>query len=124
MLSVKQYLCPRYGKGTKSTSGLIRHFNACTKEVPQTTHLHKLYDDAIDPLDRDFEDRSQLLDETNYIIRNATESPTKRTPWNRLLANKFSSLLRKEWFTGKEFPAGIPVSDIKYNYPGLKHSVL
>ena len=121
MLSVKQYLCSRYGKRTKSTSGLTRHLNACTKEVPQTAHLHKLYDDPVDTSDGDLEDGSQLLDETNYTVRDATDSPTERTPRDGLLASESSSSLREEWFTGKEFPAGTPVSDIKYNHPGLKH---
>ena len=30
-------------------------------------------------------------------------------------------MLREKWFTGKEVPAGTPVSDIKYKHPGLKH---
>ena len=121
MLSVKQYSCPRCEKGTKSTSGLIRHLNACTKKVPQTAHLHKLYNDPVDISDGDLEDGSQLLDETNYTIRDTTDSPTERTPWDGLLVSESSSSLREEWFTGKEFLAGILVSDIKYNHPGLKH---
>ena len=28
IISAKLYLCPRYGKGTKSTSGLTRNLNA------------------------------------------------------------------------------------------------
>ena len=121
MLSAKQYLYPRYGKGTKSTSGLTKHLNACTKEISQTTDLYKIHDDLVDKLDGDLKDRSQLLDETNYIIRDATDSPTERTPRNGLLANKSLSSLREEWFTGKEFSAGTSISDIKYNHPGLKH---
>ena len=62
-----------------------------------------------------------MLDETNYNVRDTTDLPTKKTSRDGLLASKFLSLLRKEWFTGKEFPAGTPVSDIKYNHPGLKH---
>ena len=100
---------------------MTRHLNACTKEVPQTAHLDKLHDDLVDTLDGDLEDGSQLLDETNYIVRDATDLPTERTPWDRLLASEFLSSLREEWFTGKEFPAGTPVSDIKYNHSGLKH---
>ena len=121
MLFAKQYLCPRCGKGTKSTSGLIRHFNACIKEVPRTAHLHKLYDDPVDTSDGNLEDGSQLLDETNYIVRDATDLPTERTPRDRLLASESLSSLREEWFIGNKFPAGTPVSDIKYNHPGLKH---
>ena len=83
--------------------------------------MYKLHDDPVDISDGDLEDGSQLLDETNYNVRDATDSPTKRTPWDGLLASKFLSLLREEWFTGNEFPAGIPVSDIKYNHLGLKH---
>ena len=100
---------------------MTRHLNACTKEVPQTAHLDKLHDDLVDTLDGDLEDGSQLLDETNYIVRDATDLPTERTPWDRLLASEFLSSLREEWFTGKEFPAGTPVSDIKYNHLRLKH---
>ena len=121
MSSAKQYSCPRCGKGTKSTSGLTRHLNACTKEVPQTAHLHKLHDDPVDTSDGDLEDGSQLLDETNYTVRDATDSPTERTPRDGLLASESLSLLREKWFTGKKFPAGTPVSDIKYNYLRLKH---
>ena len=62
-----------------------------------------------------------MLNETNYTVRDATDSPTERIPWDGLLASKFSSLLRKEWFTGNKFLAGTPASDIKYNYPGLKY---
>ena len=121
MLSAEQYSCPRCGKGTKSTSRLTKHLNACTKDVPQTAHLHKLHDDPVDISDGDLEDGSQFLDKTNYTVRDATNSPTERTPRDGLLASKFLSLLKEEWFTGKKFPARTPVSDIKYNHPGLKH---
>ena len=96
MLSAKHYSCPRCGKGIKSTSGLTRHLNACTKEVLQTAHLHKLYDDPVDTLDGDLEDRSQLLDETNYTVRDATDSPTEKTLRDGLLASKSLSSLREE----------------------------
>ena len=80
MLSAKQYLCPRCEKRTKSTSRLRKHFNACTKEISQTTHLYKPHDDPVDILDGDLEDKSQLLDETNYIVRDVIDLPTKNTP--------------------------------------------
>ena len=83
--------------------------------------MHKLHDDSIDTSDADLKDESQLLDETNYIVRDATDLPTKKTTRDRLLASEFLLLLREEWFTGKEFPAGTLVSDIKYNHLGLKH---
>ena len=121
MLSAKQYLCPKCRKGIKSISRLTRHFNSCTKEVPQTAHLHKLYEDPVDTSDGNLEDGSQLLDETNYTVRDATDLPTERTPRDGLLASESLSLLRKEWFTRNKFPAGTPISDIKYNHPGLKH---
>ena len=114
-------MCLRYGKGIKSTSELTRHLNAYTKKVPQTFHLHRLHDDPVDTSDGDLEDESQLLDKTNYTLRDATDLPTKKAPWDGLFASKSLSSLREKWFTGKEFPAGTPVSDIKYNHPGLKH---
>ena len=114
-------MCPRCRKKTKSTSGLTRHLNACTKEVSQITHLHKLYDDLVDILKGDLEDRSQLLDETNYNIKDATNLPTKKTSRDGLLASKSLLSLREEWFTRNKFPTDILVSDIKYNHPRLKH---
>ena len=121
MSSAKQYSCPKCGKEIKSTSGLKRHLNVYTKEIPQTAHLHKLHDDPVDTLDGDLEDGSQVLDKTNYTVRDATNLPTKRTPRDGLLTSESLSSLREKLFTGKEFPAGIPVSDIKYNHLGLKH---
>ena len=121
MLSAKQYLYPRYGKGIKSISGLTRHLNACTKEVLRTAHLDKLHDDLIDTLDGNLEDRSQLLDKINYTIRDTIDLPTEKTPWDGLLASESLSSLREKWFTGNKFPASTPVSDIRYNHLGLKH---
>lgn len=64
-------------------SGLTRYFNACIKEVSQTALLsihHKLYNNKKDILDKGLEDRSQLLDEINFIVRDATVTSTKKTP--------------------------------------------
>ena len=85
------------------------------------SRLYKLHDDPVDISDGDLEDEIQLLDETNYIVRDAIDLPTERTPWDGLLASKSLLSLREEWFTGNEFSAGILVSDIKYKHPGLKH---
>ena len=62
-----------------------------------------------------------MLDKTNYTVKDATDLPTKGTPRDRLLASESSSSLREEWFTRKEFPIGILVSNIKYNHLGLKY---
>ena len=83
--------------------------------------MHKLYDDLIDTSDGNLEDGSQLLNETNYIVGDATNLPIEKTPQDGLLTSEFSSLLREEWFTGNKFPAGTSVLDIKYNHLGLKH---
>ena len=80
MMSAKQYLCLRCKKGIKLTSRLTKHLNVCIKEVPQIAHLHKLHDDPVNISDENLEDGNQLLDETNYIIRDATDLPTERTP--------------------------------------------
>ena len=121
MSSAKQYSCPRCGKRTKSTSGLTRYLNACTKEIYRTAHFYKLYDDLVDTSDGNLEDGSQLLDKTNYTIRDVTDLPTEKTPRDRLLASESSSLLREEWFIRNKFSAGTLSSDIKYNHSGLKH---
>ena len=85
-------------------------------EVPQIAHVHKLHDDLVDTLDEYLENKSQLLDETNYAIRDITDLPIKRIPWDGLLASEFLLSLREEWSTRNKFPTGTPVSDIKYNH--------
>ena len=120
ILSIQKYSYYKHGKETKSISRFIRHLNICIKEISQTAYLHKLYDDKIDTLDGDLEDRNELLDKTNHIIRDTIDLSTKRIPQDRLLASEFLSSLRKMWFTRNEFLAGTPVSDIKYNHLRLK----
>ena len=100
---------------------MTKHLKAYIKKVSQTASLHKLYDDLVDRSDENLKDGSQLLDKTNYTVRDATDSPIERTPWDRLLASESSLLLREEWFIGNKFSAGIPVLDIKYNHLELKH---
>lgn len=87
MLFAKQYFCFRCEKGTKSTNSFTRHFNICIKEVAQIAPLpfyHKHYNNKKDILDggleEDLEDRSKLLDETNYSVRDVTNLLTKITP--------------------------------------------
>ena len=105
MLSAKQYPCLRLGKETKSTSGLTRNLNACTKKVFPTAQFqiyHKFYNDKVDTLDGELEDgsqledRSQLLDKINYIIKNATDLPTEIIPRDKLLASESLLSLRKD----------------------------
>ena len=82
MSSAKQYLCHKYRKRTKPTNGLTSHLNTCTKEVPQIAPLpihHKLHNDKEDTLDKGLEDGSELLNETNYIVRDVTNLSTKNT---------------------------------------------
>ena len=100
---------------------MTRYLNACTKEIYRTAHFYKLYDDLVDTSDGNLEDGSQLLDKTNYTIRDVTDLPTEKTPRDRLLASESSSLLREEWFIRNKFSAGTLVSDIEYNHPGLKY---
>ena len=61
------------------------------------------------------------MDKTNHTIRDATDLLTKNTSQDRLLASKCLLLLRKEWFIKNKFPAGTPISNIKYNNLGVKH---
>ena len=103
---------------------MTRHLNACTKEVLQIAQLqiqHIFYDDKINTSDEKLEDRSQLLDETNYTVRNTTNLLTKNIPWNGLLVSEFLSLSREGWFTRNEFLASTPISNIKYNHREVKH---
>ena len=96
MLSAKQYLCPRCVKEKKSINRLTKHLNTCIKEVSQTAHLHKLYDDPIDISDGDLENGSQLLEEISYTVRDETDSPTNKTSWDGLLTSESLFLLREE----------------------------
>ena len=121
MSSAKQYPCFRYRKKTKSSNVLIRHLNAYIKKIPQTAHLYKFYNDEVDKSDMNLEDGSQLLDETNYTVKDITDLPTEKISWDWLLARKSLPSLREKWFTENKFPAGTLVSDIKYNYLRLKY---
>lgn len=121
-------MCLRCGKESKSINGLTRHLNAYIKEVLQTAPLpihHKLHNDKKNTLDEGLEnglkDGSELLDKINYTVRDTLNLPTKNTPWDRLLATEFLSSLREKWFTKNEFPAGTPISNIKYNHLGVKY---
>ena len=62
-----------------------------------------------------------MLDETNYIIKDAIDLPIKKTPQDGLFPSKFLLSLGKEWFIRNKFPAGIPVSDVKYSHLRFKH---
>ena len=54
-------------------------------------------------LDVDLEDKNQLLDKTNYTIKNAIDLSTKKTFWDKLLVNKFLLSLRKSGLLKKNF---------------------
>lgn len=95
-MSVKQYLYSKCRKKTKSISGLTRHVNVCTKILSQTAFLpiyYKLYNNNKDILDKSLEDRSQLLDNSNYNIKDVIQILTKKISWNELLAIKSLLLL-------------------------------
>lgn len=62
-----------------------------------------------------------MIGKIDYTKSDALDTPNKRTPWHRLLASESLLLLRKEWFTGNEFSASIPILIIKYNHPGLQY---
>lgn len=85
------------------------------------TIYYKLHNDKKNISNGGLKDKIQLLNKTNYIIRNTTVTQTKKILWHGLLASKSLLLLKKEWFTENEFCAGISISHIKYNYPSLKH---
>lgn len=57
---------------------------------------HKFYKDKKDILDRGLEDKSELLEKTNYIVRDTTDLPIESTFRDGLFASKFLLLLREE----------------------------
>ena len=121
-MSSKPYLSPRYGKGTKSTSGLIRHFNTCKGHNYPMTQLeisqkHQVEEGATG---KNWKDEGDLLGKTNNtaMANSIANMPTKDKSWKRLLASEFLLALREEWFSSYEFFAGTQVLDIKYKHPG------
>ena len=44
------------------------------------------------------------------------------SPQNKLLGNELSSSVREIKFSKQKFPAGIPISNIKYYHPGLQNN--
>lgn len=57
---------------------------------------HKFHNDKRDILDEDLEDRSQLLDKTNYIKKDVIVIPTKKTLYDKLLVSKSLSSLEEK----------------------------
>ncbi len=61
-------------------------------------------------------DHSNLVGESSDTGSHARDGLSGRTPQDRLLASESSSPLKEIRFSEQEFPAGIPVSDIKYHH--------
>ncbi len=127
-MSTKLYSCPICGKRVKSTSGLIRHLNACKGHLylktqpPHEPPRHESHHKE-DTLGGNWEDKGDLLGETvTTATANGTpETPTEDMPQKKLFASESLLALREEWFSSHEFPAGIPISDKKYKHSGSKY---
>ena len=67
-------------------------------------------------------DHRDLVGEYLDTRSRARDSLSERIPQDGLLASKLSSSLKEVRFSGQEFPAGKPVSDIKYHHPGFQNN--
>ena len=127
-MSTKPNLCLICRKGVKSTNRLTRHLNAYKVHLyPKSQPLHKLPQHKshkkVDGLGRNWKKESDLLGKTVTIsiVNGIFETLTEDTPRKKLFANEFLLVLREEWFSSYEFPAGIFISDQKYKHLGSKH---
>ncbi len=110
----------------KFISGLTRHLNACKGQLyskpPHKPLWHKFHN-IEDTLDGNWEDEGDLLGETvTTTTANLTpETPNKDIPQKMLFTSESLSVLREEWFSSHEFPAGTHISDKKYKHLGFKY---
>ena len=126
IIFTKPYSYPRYRKGIKSISRLTSYLNTYKSHNYRTTQqeiLHEYHNEE-DVTGKNWEDESDLLGKTNIIVTaNGTpDMPTVDIFWKRLLASKFLSALREEWFSSYEFRANTQISDIKYRYLESKYN--
>ena len=144
MLSTKEYSCPGYGKRIKSISGLTRHINACTSQIIQQGLLIRMQpkqdmsmpgeDDNSSEYFGSHENEKYILNEQNIegdhrdLVGKSSDTKSRakddlsgRTPQDGLLASQLSSSLKEVKFSEQEFPAGKPVSNIKYHYPDFQN---
>ncbi len=67
-------------------------------------------------------DHRNLVGESLDTRSHATDGLSGRTPQDRLFVNESSSSLKEVRFSKQEFPAGIPISDIKYYHPDSQNN--
>ncbi len=65
-----------------------------------------------------------MVGESSDTGSHARDSLSERITQDGLLASELSPSLREIRFSKQEFPAGIPVSDIKYQHPGSQNNNL
>ena len=100
----------------------MRHFKTCKSHNYPTTQLEisQEYHDEKDATGENWKDENDLLGKTdNTATANDTlDLLTEDIFGNGLLASKFLSTLKEEWFSSYEFSTGTQISDIKYRHPG------
>ena len=145
MLSTRVYSCPGCEKRMKSTSRFTNHINACTSQFIQQVLLIRMQseqntlipgkdDDASENFGphKDEEsilkeqkiegDHRDLVGESLDTGSRAKDGLSRHTPQTGLLASESSSSLREVRFSEQEFPAGKPVSNIKYHHLGSQNN--
>ncbi len=141
------YVCPRCGKGVKSTSGLTRHVNSCKIPVTlpscqpftpvpilehnTTNHLglpSDYFEEDISPgVSNNDEEEIKPADTIDNDDENSRPADIDEQrpitpnwiPQNGLLSES-SRNFREVMLCESEFPVGTPVSDTRYMHPGSR----
>ncbi len=93
-------------------------------EDENTSENFGLYEDEESILEeQDIErDHRNLVGESSDTGSSVKDGLSRRIPQDGLLTSELSSSLREVRFSEQEFPADIPISDIKYHHPGSQNN--
>ncbi len=144
MLSTRVHSCPGCGKRMTSTHGLTRHMNTCTSQQVLPICMQPKQDTPIPGEDENTSDNFGLHENEESILEeqdiegdhrnlvgdnsdtksHARDGLSQRIPQDGLFGSELSSSLKEVRFSKQEFPAGIPVSNIKYQQPSSQNDNL
>ena len=128
----------------KSTGGLTKHMNSCTSQIIQQVLPTRMQPEQDMPMPGEDDNASDNFgpyederstpkaqdiegdhrDSVGESSDTGSRARAGRTPQDGLLGSESSSSLTEVRFSEQEFPAGTPVSNIKYDHPGSQNDNL
>ena len=121
----------------KSTGGLTRHMNSCTSQIIQQVLPTRMQPEQDMPMpgeddnasdnfgpyedERSTPEAQDIEGDHRDLVGESSDTGSRaragHTPQDGLLGSESSSSLTEVRFSEQEFPAGTPISNIKYDHP-------